>query len=443
MVQQKVIKRYVRRSFSYVTAGLLLALLASTCSNPSAKNEIKVQQPKDVQHISQEPTQAKESLRLLDTANNDLISLQALITTMKDSHLDTTAFEQQSNMDIQDLRQASTSDDINTIINHLNAQIISAQANSTQAIPYVGRANLRQFQDSIDAFQHYGGNSGPYQQMHDADMSLLANGNYMKFTVQIDADMKSLQLPLAKLQATHDFNQLMNETKSWGHAHQYHDIWNGNNYDEAYEYWNGTLYDIQHELLSTPTIDDYKSILSEVQLQTLLFRAQKANYDDHTPVTQVHQSDLNLMKHFNVSTAKVIVTSLIIDEVHVYQDGKLIRAIPVVTGAPEKPTPPGFTQIFKRVSPTTFTSFDQDIGSPFYYPATHINYAMEYHVGEYYYHDSWWRAADDYGLGKKFPHYAPAANNMGTHGCINMSLNNAQWLWDFTSGSQPVYSIVY
>jgi hypothetical protein len=382
-------------------------------------------------------------LQLLGTASNDLTTLKNLITTMKSSHLDTTALEQQSQTDTQDLRRATAPDDFSTVLSHINAQITSAQTVTTQAIPYVGQAKLNQFQASIDAYQRYGGNPASYQQMHNTDTSLLAHGDYTRFATQIDTDTKSLQLPLVKLQTTYDFNQLMNDAKNWGHAHQYHDGWDGNSYDEAYEYWNGTLFDVQDELSNAQTLDDYQSILSTVQQQQLLFNAEKADANDHTAVDQAHQSDQSLMKSFNISTGSVIVTSLITDEARVYQNGKLVRAIPVVTGVTDKPTPPGFTQIFNRESPATFTSFDQNKDSPFYYPATHINYAMEYHVGEYYYHDSWWRAADDYGLGKKFPHYAPTANNMGTHGCINMSLDDAQWLWGFTSGSQTIYSIVY
>jgi lipoprotein-anchoring transpeptidase ErfK/SrfK len=132
----------------------------------------------------------------------------------------------------------------------------------------------------------------------------------------------------------------------------------------------------------------------------------------------------------------------------VYQGGKLIHETPIVSGNPDKPTPPGFTQIYNRQSPAIFKAFDQNKNSPFYYPDTPINYAMEYHVGEYYYHDSWWREPDDYGYGKKYPHYAPNAFNDGTHGCINMSKDEAAWLWNFTqsvdaSNSVPVYSIVY
>jgi hypothetical protein len=285
--------------------------------------------------------------------------------------------------------------------------------------------------------------------MYNNDQTMLSNGQYTQFASQINQDMNSIKLPLLKLQATQDLNTIVNDTRSWGHAHQYHDSYDNQNYDQAYEYWNGTLYDDQMSLDAAQTTDDYQAIINDVQQETAMFNAEKADYSDQTPLDQPHQSDLDLMKYFGVTNAKVIVTSLIQDQLRVYQNGKLVHSMPVVSGMPDKPTPPGFTEIFHRQSPATFTSFETNPNSPFYYPATHINYAMEYHTGEYYYHDSWWRAPDDYGLGTKYPHYAPAAFNSGTHGCINMSLDQAAWLWGFTTSvdattnAQSVYSIVY
>jgi L,D-transpeptidase catalytic domain len=409
----------------------------------------KARYPKDFQDVSQQSTQAASALNLLGTANDDLIALKHLITTMKSSNLDTSVLEQQANADVQHFRVAKTPFDFNSIIEQISAQITSAQAITTLAIPYVGQMKLNQFQSSINAVKRYGGDTSSYQHMYDTDKSLLDSGNYTKFSSLIDSDLSNIGTLVAKHQANHDFNLVMNEAKTWGHAHQYHDDWDGQNYDEAYEYWNGTLSNIQDDLGTAQSRNDYQTIIDEVKQQTILFHAEQADAMDHTPVDQAHRSDLNLMKTFNILSGKVIVTSLISDEARVYQNGKLIRAIPVVTGIPDKPTPPGFTQITTRQSPVTFKAFDQDKSSPFYYPDTHINYAMMYHVGEYYYHDSWWRAPDDYGLGKKFPHYAPEAFNMGTHGCINMSLDQAAWLWDFTASvdathnPEPVYSIVY
>jgi Uncharacterized protein conserved in bacteria len=408
----------------------------------------KAQTPGQFLQVYQTAQQSTQALDLMGTTNDQLNALSNQIDTLKSSKLDTSALETDKQNDVQLFRKALTPSDFTTIAQHLNAQLQTASALSTLAIPYVGQVKLGQFQNSINQIKSYGGDYASYQKLYDTDKALLDANNFAKFSAQIDKDMQDVRLPLLQLQATHDLNQLMNDAKSWGQSHQYHDSWDGQSYDQAYEYWNGTLYDIQGEIQAAQTVDDYQGILDNIKQQNTLFQQEKADYSDNTPQDQPHQSDLTLMKAFGVSNAKVIVTSLITDETRVYQNGKLLKTIPVVSGVTDKPTPPGFTQITNREAPATFKAFDQNKNSPFYYPDTHINYAMMYHVGEYYYHDSWWRALDDYGLGTKYPHYAPNASNMGTHGCINMTTANAKWLWDFTTSSdpnspEPIYSIVY
>ncbi|HLG75776.1 MAG TPA: L,D-transpeptidase, partial [Ktedonobacteraceae bacterium] len=70
-------------------------------------------------------------------------------------------------------------------------------------------------------------------------------------------------------------------------------------------------------------------------------------------------------------------------------------------------------------------------GSAFWYPDTKINYAMEYHSGGYFFHDSWWRA--NYGPGTNFPHYDTGGDESfagnGSHGCINMAESDIAWLY--------------
>jgi hypothetical protein len=393
--------------------------------------------------ISQQSTQATESLNLLGTANDDLTQLKNLIQTMQTSKLDTSSLNQQVTEDIQQFRSATKPSDFDKIIGQLTAQTQTADAMTTQAIPYLGEQQLSQFQTSINSLKSYGGTTSSYQAMHDADQKLLDAGNYNQFSTQITKDMNDIQLPLLSTEANKDVSDLMTESKAWGTAHPYHDSWDGQTYDTAYDYWNGTVYDLQTDLTTAATTDDYQSIIASAAQQKELFDAETVDAVDTTPADQVHQSDLTLMKELGVMKGKVIVTSTFNGALRVYDNGKLIHSMLVVTGMPVKPTPPGFTTITNRQSPAVFTSFDQDPSSPFYYPATPIHYAMMYHVGQYYYHDSWWRAANDYGPGTQYPHYAPAAFNSGTHGCINMSLTEAAWLWNFTNTTDTVYSIVY
>lgn len=413
------------------------------------QNEMnQAQYPKQFLAVSQKAQTATDALKLLGTANDDLMSFKGLIKTLKDSNLDTTSLDKQAAEDVQQFRTAVTPADFHKIIAKLSAQSQTANTVSTQAVPYLGQYKLGLYQDSINKVKSYGGNPDQYQKQHDTDKTLLDDGNFVKFSAQLNRDMTDIRLPLLQLQATHDVTQLLNETKSWGHAHQYHDDWNGQSYDQAYDYWNGTLYDLNTNLSYAQTTDDFQAIIDETKDQRTLFTGMQTDAVDNTPYNAVHQSDLMLMKAFNATKGKVILASLYQDALRVYQDGKLIHSIQVVSGMPEKPSPPGVTIVSNRQSPATFKSFEKDKNSPFYYPDTKINYAMMYHTGEYYFHDSWWRADDDYGPGKQFPHYAPAANNEGTHGCINMTQNEAAWLWDFTTpkdpnGADTITAIVY
>lgn len=417
------------------------------------QNEMnQAQTPKQFSSVSQQAKQSADALRLLGTANDKLMSFQDQIKTLKSSNLDTTALDNQASEDVRMFRAATTPDAFQSIINQLNAQSQTASTISTQAVPYLGQLKLSQFQTAIDSIQKYGGNSAQYQKQHDTDKELLDAGNFVKFSAQIDKDSEDIRLPLLQLQATHDVNQLMSDAKNWGQGHQYQDDWNGQSYVRAYDYWNGTVYDLQSDLNNGVdpngdllTTDGYQQIIDAAKTQKMLFNAMTADAADTTPYNVPHQSDLDLMKQFGIKSGKVIVASLNNGALRVYQDGQLVHSILIVSGMPEKPSPPGFTTVTNRQSPAVFKAFDQNKTSPFYYPDTKINYAMMYHVGEYYFHDSWWRASDDYGPGKQYPHYAPAASNEGTHGCINMSLDETTWLWNFTQSAETstIYSIVY
>ena len=171
----------------------------------------------------------------------------------------------------------------------------------------------------------------------------------------------------------------------------------------------------------------------------------EADYRDKSSWNQPHAADINMMKHYNVygpSSGAVLVVSLIEQTLRYYNNGKLIRSFLIVTGQYLRPSPPGFWSIILRQHPTQFKSTEPP-GSAFWYPPTPIQYAMEYHAGGYFFHDSWWRA--DYGPGMNFPHSdssgTTAFNGNGSHGCINMNPNDVQWLYPQIGWGTPV--IVY
>ena len=128
---------------------------------------------------------------------------------------------------------------------------------------------------------------------------------------------------------------------------------------------------------------------------------------------------------------KLIVVSISKQWMNVYQDGKQVYTSPITTGQPALPTPTGTYHIFVKLSPTTFIS-PFPVGSPFWYPPTHINYALEWKGGGYFLHDSWWRTV--YGPGTNVLHRDPVyGEQTGTHGCVTMPLSAAAWLYNWAA----------
>jgi lipoprotein-anchoring transpeptidase ErfK/SrfK len=148
-----------------------------------------------------------------------------------------------------------------------------------------------------------------------------------------------------------------------------------------------------------------------------------------------------LIKHYQL-TGQIIIVSLAGQAMRLYQDGKLVRAFLVTSGRPERPSLPGLWSIQGRLSPTIFKSSDPR-NSPYWYPDTPIHYAMLYHDGGYFIHDSWWR--DDYGPGTQFPHADSSGDQQfagnGSHGCINLQEGQAAWLYNHTDWNTTV--VVY
>ena len=124
---------------------------------------------------------------------------------------------------------------------------------------------------------------------------------------------------------------------------------------------------------------------------------------------------------------KVIIVSLSKQWLGAYQNGELVYSTDVLTGQPALPTPLGTYHIFSKQSPVTFHSpFPRK--SRFWYPPTHINYALEFRAGGYYLHDSWWHTV--YGAGTNAKHYDPTYGwQEGSHGCVSMPLSAAAWLY--------------
>lgn len=129
------------------------------------------------------------------------------------------------------------------------------------------------------------------------------------------------------------------------------------------------------------------------------------------------------------ATGKMIVVSLSHQWLYASQDGRQVFSTPVMTGRSSLATPTGTYHVIAKKSPTTFYS-PWPPGSPYWYPPTHINYALEWLGGGYYLHDSWWHSV--YGPGSNGWHYDPQFGwQWGSHGCIAMALSSAAWLYNW------------
>jgi lipoprotein-anchoring transpeptidase ErfK/SrfK len=129
------------------------------------------------------------------------------------------------------------------------------------------------------------------------------------------------------------------------------------------------------------------------------------------------------------ASGKEIVISISHSWLYAYQNGKQVFNAAVITGRSALPTPTGTFHIFAKLSPTTFTS-PWPYGSPYWYPPTHINHALEFLGGGYFLHDTWWHTR--YGPGTNNWHYDPVYGwQWGTHGCVGMPDSAASWLYSW------------
>jgi lipoprotein-anchoring transpeptidase ErfK/SrfK len=154
--------------------------------------------------------------------------------------------------------------------------------------------------------------------------------------------------------------------------------------------------------------------------------------------TQVSSAALQLS-----GVGKEILVSISKQQLYTYQDGQLQFTFLVATGRPGLPTPVGKWHVMLKRADTTFYS-PWPQGSNLYYYPTHIHYALLFHDGGFYLHDSWWRCL--YGPGANQPHQvncmdegdppnrgpAPVTGwEYGSHGCVGMTIANTEKLFNW------------
>jgi hypothetical protein len=301
-----------------------------------------------------------------------------------------------------------------------------------------GDLQLLAFQQWISLMQQYNGDTTIYQQQFNADQQALNSAKtevaYNAALAKLNAHVAAIKIPAMKTESQNLQNQLQQEVASWGQQHQYHDDFNNTNYPLGFEYGPTGIGDwVQQELHSAQTLADYQQAIEDLNMYLTNFQAMISDAGDKTPYNKVHQTDLQLMQHYGYMNKKVVVISLAEQAMRVYQNGTLVNAFLVTTGRPERPSPPGTWWVEGKKSPTVFKATVPQT-SPYWYPDTPINYAMQYHSDGYFLHDSWWRS--DYGPGTNFPHQDSSGDSFssfGSHGCVNIAKDNAAWLYNFVA----------
>jgi hypothetical protein len=299
-----------------------------------------------------------------------------------------------------------------------------------------GDIQLLTFQQWIALMQKYNGDTSAYEQQYSSDQQTLqqakTNASYMAALATLQSHVKAIQIPAMKTESQSLQHQLQQEVSNWGQSHLYHDTYDNTTYHLGFEYGaTGIGAWIQSELSSAQTMADYQQAIEDLNMYLTNFQAMTTNASDKTPFNKVHKTDIQLMQHYGMMNTKVVVISLAEQVMRVYQNGKLVNTFLVTTGRPDKPSPPGTWWVEGKKSPTVFKATVPK-SSPYWYPDTPINYAMQYHSNGYFMHDSWWRS--DYGPGTQFPHQDSSGDifsSQGSHGCVNMAKDNAGWLYSY------------
>jgi len=378
------------------------------------------------------------ALHAMWPAYQRLQDFKSLLRTLHTAGVDTTLGDRMYDQDTQAFRDPSTAH-YAALTGVIEGQVMQIMADQAGALPYVGQSLVAAMQSRVDQLRAAGeaDAAATYQQQHDADAKTLASahqlGDYLTLAQTINQQTDDMALPLARGQARQDlatFKALIASAQAkrvGGYASDYEYADRDRGYGDA-----------QAEVQNAKTLEDYLTADDDVHILLTNLRALIDNLNDPTAHDQPHATDLQLMRDYGAMEGRVIVISLREQTARLYENGQLAYTAPVTTGRPELPSPPGLHYAMSKATNIMFTSPDP-AGSPFYYAPTHINYAILYANFGFYLHDAWWRR--HFGPGSNLPHYDPAAFNGGSHGCINFTTPNMQWVYNWTPVGSPI--IVY
>lgn len=399
--------------------------------------------PKDYALVTKKATTSIQSLNLLQSVATQLTELQKTIGEMQTAQIDVTAMTLQYQNDQQALSAATLPTDFQHISTLVNAQYQQAVVNTIQALPFITATKFNAFETQVNQLKTFGVNATPYQNRLNADKAMMSKTkniqDYEAFSKQIDTDVAAMHSDYVTGEATYLVKQFHKEAIAWGNANAYLDKNDGKKYPLDAGYLQpGAGEDLDNALSYAVTPDDYQGVVDQVNDEFFNLHMMEADYTDKTPYNQVHSTDQQMLDHYKLQKGTVLMVSQPESALRVYKDGKLIKSFVVTLGRVELPVVPGVWPVLNRLSPTTFKS-PYPKGSPYYYDPTPIHYAINYHWGGYFVHDSWWRA--DYGTGTQFPHTDATGNvsaSNGSHGCVNMQLDQAAWVYNNTDFSTQI-----
>ncbi len=394
--------------------------------------------PKDYATVSTKAHTSTQVLDLMRSTNGQLTTFKHTIDQMQSAKLDVTAMQMQYQNDRQKLGAGKAMLDFQNLSTLINAQYLQAVVSTNLALPYVTNAKLSDLTGKFQFLKMNGIDISTYQPQVDADKAAASKiknvQEYIKFSKQVDADIASMHDDLVTGQAKAAIQQFHKEADAWSKAHPYHNKFDGKNYSQDAGYQMdgvGSLLDL--ELTWCYTVDDFQNMITTANDELFNLHMFEQDYSDKTAYNQVHTTDTQLLNHYNLHKGQVIVVSMIEQALRFYQDGKLVKSFLVTTGRQDRPSLPGNWTPESRESPTVFKSSDPP-GSPYWYPDTPIHYAIDYHHGGYFVHDSWWRV--DYGPGTQYPHHDSGGDESfagnGSHGCVNVQEDQMAWLYSHT-----------
>jgi hypothetical protein len=391
------------------------------------------QTPGDFQKVSDDAEQQTLALQLMWSTDQQLQALQETIKQMKDAGFDVLLGQQECQNDLTTFRAASQPGQYKKLIQIISAQQDQLAADQVATIPVVGGVILDQLQQLISQAQSYGedvANNEQQLQQDREELQLIKTASvYLPFATKVRSQIDAIQLVWARGKTQYDLQQLQNMIGM-------------TNIQNDYEYRDGpdALGDQRTNFQNAKSLEDYQAIDGQLMMLLTNLQALLNNLKVAAAPDDIHPADLQLIRYYHL-TGKVMVTSLTEQTLRLYENGQFVKGIPLVTGRQERPSPPGLWHIFFKGTNVIFHS-SEPLNSPLWSPPSLIRYAMEYHEGGFYYHDATWRKY--FGPGANMPHddYTSGKySDDGSHGCINMTLANAAWLYSWVQVGTP--AIIY